>query len=90
MTSQTQLHHEHLLYTASLMRKQKMVKIIHQKGTLCIPANALSSKQRQNATKITDLALGRMILKVFPQTGCGLQDGQNNSQCAKIRHFMLE
>lgn len=61
-----------------------MVKIVHQKGTPCIPANALSSKQRQNATKITDLVLGTMILKVFPPTGRGLQDGQSKSQCAKF------
>lgn len=86
-TLQTQLQQERLLYTASLMRKQKMVKIIHQKGTLCTPANALSSKLRQNATKITYLALGRMILKVFPQTGWGSQDGQSKSQCAKFRHY---
>lgn len=81
---QTQLHHEHLPHTAILMRKQKMVKIIHQKGTLCIPANVLSSKQRQNAAKIADLVLGTMVLKVLPQTGCGLQDGQSKSQCAKF------
>lgn len=50
----------------------------------------LGSKQRQNATKIRDMALGTMILKVFPQTGWGLQDGQSKSQCAKFRHFMVQ
>lgn len=88
--SQTQLHHEHYLHITSLMRRQKMVKIIYQKRILCIPTNAFISKQRQNSTKITDLALGRMILEVFPQTGGVLQDGQNEPQHAKFRHFMAE
>lgn len=60
-----QLRHEPDLRVSSLMRRQGMVEIIYWRGTLCIPANGLSSKQRQN-TRITDLALGKMILKVFP------------------------
>lgn len=72
------------------MRRQKMLKIIYQKGILCIPTDAFSSKQRQNSIKITALALGRMILKVLPQTGVVLQKGQNQPQCAKFRHVMAE
>lgn len=63
---QAQLRHEPDLRVSSLMGRQGMVEIIYWRGTLCIPANGPSSKQRQNTTRITDLALGKMILKVFP------------------------
>lgn len=86
---QAQLHHEPGLHVSSLMRRQGMVEIIYRKE-LSAFLLMLSAVNRDKTTKITDMALGKMILKVFPQTGCALQDGHNKSWCTKFRRVMAE
>lgn len=47
------------------MRKQKMVKIIHQKGTLCIPADAWAVNRGKMLKKLQTWPLAEWFLKFF-------------------------